>query len=467
MPRKSSGIPRRIFSSISSAASNTTKHISDKYRAYQESQQAAKQERARQKELELEEQRHLDEEARPLAEAMRYGIKKHKRHGRVGKLARITVAGALAAGAAFGTYEATGAREAVQNTARIAVYVGQAPERLGKAASHLVQTVSGGDKKRIAEAQSEFKKADEAYFTSLRSTLDEYRTNIENREDAIKQMTRLADGFGRVAQKAPGYQTLQETGVTGLRNKINALFARPFQSQEEIENRLSPEFNKNYNELLKMAEEADQKKSLNREEINALAKKMKETAKTMGKVNEADKARLKTLVEDTNRLYEFTRGMERLSTGEIRAKTPEYQNLVQLGNKYGLNDDEADKLSRMLAYGVGVAIAAAGAYAGGKVGRLIPQSRLDVDQTARDFVKQKRRREPQPQKGGLEDKVETAILLLAGIAILFATSRISAFAIADGNPQPLPTGVLTILLACILAAFLFVTFRHFYKIEAH
>jgi len=327
----------------------------------------------------------------------------------------------------------------------------------------------GTQSSRFAKAQSEFEAADRQYFEGMRDLLNTYKENLGNRTYIVNEMKNLAEGFGRIVKKVPGYETSREIEITKLRDRINSLMSEFLggQSREDVQNRLSEDYTKNYDELLKMLNEADRSKRVSNKEISEISEKLVRVSKGLEKLNKDDEKELTDKIGEVNRLYDLGQRIRELETGQIRTRDVAYQQLTELGRKYGLDADRPEKYATVIAYAAGILLAGLAYRFGSKIGdKVIPLRGINLEEISRSYSEGRVRQEKQAteKKGesGLEDKVTTALVLFSPIFLLPFIINITGFSIAGSFFQSVSyiSNYLLIFWFFILA---FVVFRKVYK----
>ncbi|PIN89203.1 hypothetical protein COU57_06365 [Candidatus Pacearchaeota archaeon CG10_big_fil_rev_8_21_14_0_10_32_14] len=408
----------------------------------------------------------IDKEMKRLYE---YGSHILRRDKSKRKNWRGAIAGGLVGlGVGLGLY--TPFKEPVEKTASVIYFSGESAKRVGEEALHLKDLITGRkDSDEIEKAQRQFVKSDSEYFENLRELLNQHKKNIDSNKERISEMRNIAEGFGRYMHNAPGFETVDESEFGNLRKKLNSLMSRPFQSQEEIDSRLSKEYETNYNSLLQIAENADKMKSLNKREIEDLTKKIASSVSTLETINQKDAQRLDKYLNETNELYDLTRGMRNLQTGEIREGSPEYKRLVEIGEKYNLNRDSADYFGKLIAEGLGALIGLYGASKGSKVGRrFIPGRRLDVEKETRRYLEDNvdalvTQKEASQRRNGLEEKVSVGLILFFLAGGFIFNNRMTGNVIKENVGGSLPIINSIIILGLFISLIYFVSKKKFYK----
>lgn len=322
-----------------------------------------------------------DQRVKDLTEfAKYYDAEVHRRQPFRQWIKRRAIPGILVGGVLFGGYETT-VKEPLQRTAEVTLSALRAVGNLGRATARLIP----GNKD--VSAIEDIQKKEQKYLEGLNEMLNTYKENLRNRQAALNEMRTAVEGFGRMAEKTPGYQTFRGTGLPALREKINSFMARPFQEKDATEHRLSEDYAGKFNELLDIVGNADAKKKVDIRKVQELVKTLKSQSDQLGRLNSQEIAELEEKLRDVNAMYDISEGFRGLTPSQIKGRSPEYQRLQNLGKKYGLDVSPQDTTAWMIANGVGALLALYGYRKGSKWGnRLIPRGDVTIEQVARDYA---------------------------------------------------------------------------------
>ncbi|MBS3083216.1 hypothetical protein J4423_00255 [Candidatus Pacearchaeota archaeon] len=400
--------------------------------------EAKKKKREEQDAVDEEVEREVQSKLPEAREAMEYAIKKQKGNARKNWVKRRFLPGVVATAVAFGAYEKY-AHEPVKNTAEIVLYAADASQRLGRAAQRLGEEIigRGTEGARFEKAQREFEVADNEYFTGIRELMDTYKQNLSNRKYIVDEMKNAAEGFGKVSRKAPGYEGFRETGIPSMREKLNKWMSEFIggQSKGDVENRMSKEYADNYNELLKMLNEADRAKQIGNKDIQEIADRLARASKGLEKLNKDDEKYLAEKMNEVNTLYNIGQRMRELETGQIRTRDVAYRELTELGRKYGLDAERPENYANIIAYVAGLIFAGLAGGLGSALGnKFLPRRDIDLGKVSRQYLEHKVGKEIKGKKSGagdLEDKVITGLIILSPIFLMPFFFKVTGFAIAE------------------------------------
>jgi len=286
----------------------------------------------------------------------------------------------------------------------------------------------------------------------------------------IDEMKNAAEGFGKVARKAPGYESLRETGLPGMREKLNKWMSEFIggQSKEDAENRMSKEYADNYNELLKMLNEADRAKHVGKKDIQEIADRLAKASRGLERLNSDDEKDLAEKMKEVNNLYALGRKMRELETGQIRTRDTAYKELTALGRKYGLDADRPENYATIIAYAAGAILAGLGYKLGSGLGNKVLPKRgyINMKNVPREYLEHRIEREEKEKARGsgsdLEDKTLTVLIILSPIFLLPFLFKVTGFAVA-GSALSRSSVLANSFLAMWLFLLFFTVIRKIYK----